>query len=120
MAIAARAGVTERTFFRHFPNMRETLFDGEASMRITPVEAIAGAPADLASMPVLRLAFSAVESRLEANRAFPEPRQAVIAATPVLRKRELSKAAGMIALLAAALLQEGPGTGWRHWQPRRA
>ena len=27
--IAARAGVTERTFFRHFPDKREVLFDGQ-------------------------------------------------------------------------------------------
>jgi hypothetical protein len=26
--IAARAGVTERTFFRHFPDKREVLFAG--------------------------------------------------------------------------------------------
>ena len=31
--IAARAGVTERTFFRHFPDKREVLFDGEAKVR---------------------------------------------------------------------------------------
>ena len=28
--IAAKAGVTERTFFRHFPDKREVLFDGDA------------------------------------------------------------------------------------------
>ena len=27
--IAASAGVTERTYFRHFPDKREVLFDGE-------------------------------------------------------------------------------------------
>ncbi len=31
--IAARAGVTERTFFRYFPDKREVLFDGEAVLR---------------------------------------------------------------------------------------
>ena len=29
--IAAKAGVTERTFFRHFPDKREVLFDGDAA-----------------------------------------------------------------------------------------
>jgi AcrR family transcriptional regulator len=29
--IAARAGVTERTFFRHFADKREVFFDGEAA-----------------------------------------------------------------------------------------
>ena len=31
--IAAQAGVTERTFFRHFADKREVLFDGEAVLR---------------------------------------------------------------------------------------
>jgi AcrR family transcriptional regulator len=30
--IAARAGLTERTFFRHFPDKREVLFDGTAPL----------------------------------------------------------------------------------------
>ena len=30
--IAERAGVTERTFFRHFADKREVLFDGEAAL----------------------------------------------------------------------------------------
>ena len=36
--IAARAGVTERTFFRHFADKRDILFDSEASLRtaLTP------------------------------------------------------------------------------------
>jgi AcrR family transcriptional regulator len=108
-AIAARAGVTERTFYRHFPDKRETLFDGEARMRQILVEAIANAPAALAPMQVLLLAFGEVEAMLEENRAFAAPRQAVIAATPALREREVSKAAGMIAALAGALMQRGVG-----------
>jgi len=106
-AIAARAGVTERTFYRHFPDKRETLFDGGAAMQATLVEALAGAPAALAPMQALLAAFAAVGPLMEANQAFAAARQAVIAATPALRERELSKAAGMIAFLAAALEQRG-------------
>ena len=39
--IAARAGVTERTFFRHFPDKREILFDGEAVLRAALTASIA-------------------------------------------------------------------------------
>src|SRR5271154_2837924 len=78
--IAARAGVTERTFFRHFADKRDILFDNEASLRTALTEAIAGAPADLAPMQVLLLAFHAVEAIFEDNRPFSEPRHAVIAA----------------------------------------
>ena len=42
--IAARAGVNERTFFRHFPDKREVLFDGEADLRAALTQEVADAP----------------------------------------------------------------------------
>ena len=38
--IAAQAGVTERTFFRHFTDKREALFDGEEAFRDALAEAV--------------------------------------------------------------------------------
>ena len=105
--IAARAGVTERTFFRHFADKRDILFDQEASVQATLTEAIAHAPADLAPMQVLLLAFHEVEALYEDNRSFSEPRQAIIASTPALKERELTKIASMIEVLASALEQRG-------------
>jgi len=43
--IAARAGVTERTFFRHFADKREVFFDREAQLRDLLTGAVAAAPA---------------------------------------------------------------------------
>ena len=105
--IAARAGVTERTFFRHFADKREILFDGEASLRTALTDAIAAAPADLEPLRAMLLAFHAVETLLEENRPFSEPRQHVIAATPALRERELAKIAALTAALASALGHRG-------------
>lgn len=105
--IAARAGVTERTFFRHFADKRDILFDREASLRTALIEAIANAPADLAPMQVVRIAFHAAEAILEDARQFSAPRQAVIAATPALQERELTKHASLIAAMASALEQRG-------------
>lgn len=105
--IAARAGVTERTFFRHFADKRDILFDREASVQAALTEAIASAPAELAPMQVLLLAFHRMEAIYEDNRSFSEPRQAIIAATPALRERELTKIASMIVVLASALEQRG-------------
>jgi AcrR family transcriptional regulator len=51
--IAERAGVTERTFFRHFADKREVFFDGEAVLRSALITAIAKAPEDLGPLPVL-------------------------------------------------------------------
>jgi len=105
--IAARAGVTERTFFRHFPDKREILFDGESVLRAALTDAIAGAPADLEPLQALLVAFRAVETMLEDNRPFSEPRQQVIAANPALQERELAKVASLTTALAAALVDRG-------------
>ncbi|MGW4524583.1 TetR/AcrR family transcriptional regulator [Amycolatopsis sp. NPDC004378] len=105
--IAARAGVTERTFFRHFPDKREVLFDGEATLRAELVKSVAGAPAGEPPLAVLLGAFRKSGRILEGNRSFAEPRLAVIAATPALRERDLAKAAAMADALAAALRERG-------------
>ncbi|MGA2953613.1 MAG: TetR family transcriptional regulator [Caulobacteraceae bacterium] len=109
--IAARAGVTERTFFRHFPDKREALFDGEAAFRQALSDAVIAAPADLDPMAALRAAFRSVEQTLVNNRPFTEPRQAVIAATPALQERVLTKTAGLIDALAEALCRRGVEAG---------
>ena len=89
--IAARAGVTERTFFRHFPDKREVLFDGQITLRAALTGAIAEAPETLQPLEILYWAFRSVEQILEDNRPFSVPRQHVIANTPALQERELAK-----------------------------
>src|SRR6478609_9530578 len=44
--IAARAGLTERTFFRHFGDKREVLFAGSADLVTLLTEQVAAAPKD--------------------------------------------------------------------------
>ena len=105
--IAERAGVTERTFFRHFADKREVLFDGEAQLRDVLAHAVAAAPVGLDPLAVIAHAFQAVIPLLEANRAFAEPRNQVIAATPALRERALIKEAGLISALTDALVLRG-------------
>ncbi|MDT7803089.1 MAG: hypothetical protein QOI78_6522 [Actinomycetota bacterium] len=119
--IAARAGVNERTFFRHFPDKREVLFGGEAALRDAMVREVAEAPDGLEPFDVLLRAFRKAGEILEGNRPFSEPRMAVIAATPALRERELAKHASLTEALTEALRQRGVGdrlaglaaqTGW--------
>ena len=105
--IAARAGVTERTFFRHFPDKREVLFDGEDRLGKALAAAITAAPEGLPPMDMLRRAFAAVAELLEGNRAFSEPRQHIIAASPALTEREVAKHATLAAGMASALRQRG-------------
>ncbi|MEV5652446.1 TetR family transcriptional regulator [Nocardia sp. NPDC052254] len=105
--IAARAGVTERTFFRHFPDKREVLFDGESALREVMTEAVAEAPEGLAPLDILRRVFATAGQRIEQNRSFTEPRFEVIAATPALRERDLAKHASLVEAVAQALRQRG-------------
>ena len=101
--IAARAGVNERTYFRHFADKREVLFDGEDDLRASLAQAVAEAPEGLQPFEVLLRAFQRTGRALEANRSFAEPRFAVIAATPALRERELAKHASLTEVVAEAL-----------------
>jgi AcrR family transcriptional regulator len=105
--IAARAGVTERTFFRCFPDKREALFEGEAGLHAAMSQAIVEAPAALGPMDALLWTFHSIETLLEDNRPFTELAQAVIARTPALQERQLAKAASTTAAVAAALRERG-------------
>ena len=42
--IAARAGLTERTFFRHYADKREVLFGGSETLSERLVASVAGVP----------------------------------------------------------------------------
>ena len=109
--IAARAGVTERTFFRHFADKREALFEGEEALHDALSTAVAAAPASMAVMDVLFAAFASLEPMLERNRPFTEPRRAVIAQAAALQERVLTKTAGVAATLSAARARRGVEAG---------
>ena len=80
--IAADAGVTERTFYRHFPTKEAVLFEDHESRLEWFRSALALRPAD---EPVLDAVRIAVES-------FPDGRE-VVAQVAALRSRVLSEAA---------------------------
>ena len=101
--IAARAGVTERTFFRHFPDKREVLFDGERVLRLALTAAVADVPEALGPLDTLFRAFRSIVPVFEENRSYAKPRHEVIAVTPALAERELALAAA----LAEALRKRG-------------
>ncbi len=105
--IAARAGVTERTFFRHFADKREVLFDGQAKLRAALSDAIAAVPVTLPPLETLYRAFRSLVPLLEENRPFSFPRQQVIASSPALQERELAKEAALAESLAVVLRRRG-------------
>jgi AcrR family transcriptional regulator len=101
--IAARAGLTERTFFRHFADKREILFDGQDAFRDLFVDAIAAAPAQAAPLAAVAAGLVAAGDAFEGRREHALRRQAVIASHPGLQERELIKLASLASALAEAL-----------------
>jgi AcrR family transcriptional regulator len=85
--IAKRAGLTERTFFRHFADKREVLFAGAAQLQ----EVLVGAGGAL----------------IQERRAFARQRYEIIVANAELQERELIKMASLSLALADTLRRRG-------------
>src|ERR1700722_13604211 len=106
--IAVRAGVTERTFFRHFADKREVLFGGSALLQERIVADVVGAPAADGPLDAVSRGLDAAAAMLgQFRRDLSRQRQTVIAANPELRERELAKLADYAAAVAAALRRRG-------------
>jgi AcrR family transcriptional regulator len=105
--IARRAGLTERTFFRHFADKREVLFWGGAALQELMVSALASAPDAATPIDAVAAALEAAGALFAERRDSVRRRQAVIAANTVLHERELMKLASLAAALAAGLRRRG-------------
>jgi AcrR family transcriptional regulator len=105
--IAARAGLTERTFFRHFADKREVLFYGAAALQELLVGTVASAPDDAAPIDAIAAAVQAAAALLQERREGARQRQAIIAANAELQERELIKLANLAWALAGALRERG-------------
>ena len=105
--IAARAGLTERTFFRYFADKREVLFAGAGDLQAFLVAAVADAPPDSGPLDAVATALAESAAIFEQRRVYAAQRQAVIAAHPDLRERELIKLASLATAMAEALRERG-------------
>ena len=105
--IATRAGLAERTFFRHFTDKREVLFGGSRALQDLLVGCVAETSPSVCAMDAVASALDAAGAMFEANRERSRQRQAVIDANPMLQERELIKMASLAAAMAAA--QRGRG-----------
>src|SRR5487761_2730238 len=66
--IAERAGVTERTFFRHFADKREVLFAGSALLQERIVAGVADAPKDAGALDAVARGLDAAAGMLGESR----------------------------------------------------
>jgi AcrR family transcriptional regulator len=105
--IAERAGLTERTFFRHFADKREVLFAGADALREQMVNAVAEAPASLAPIDAAAAGLEAAGAFIQEGGELARERQAIIASSAELQERELIKLASLAGALAEALRQRG-------------
>ncbi|MFJ2511117.1 TetR/AcrR family transcriptional regulator [Streptomyces griseoviridis] len=105
--IARRAGLTERTFFRHYADKREVLFDGSGELRDLFVAGVSQAPGSAAPIDAMAAGLDAAAGPFTDRRTFARQRQAVIGANAELRERELIKLASLSAAVAETLRGRG-------------
>ena len=105
--IAQRAGLTERTFYRHYADKREVLFAGSTQLEDLLVRLVVEADPSLSPIQAITAALTGAAGIFEGRRSLVSQRQKVIAANPELQERELIKLAKLAAALAEALGQRG-------------
>lgn len=107
--VAGRAGLTERTFFRHFADKRDVLFAGSGSFQEAFIQPVIDAPPSSSPVEAVVAGMSSAGSLLQANRSpeFARRRARIIAANRELRERELMKFATLASALSEVLQQRG-------------
>jgi AcrR family transcriptional regulator len=109
--IAERAGLTERTFFRHFKDKREVLFGGQDALQEVLLSAVAAAPEDARPIDAIAAGLQAMAEHLEHRRDDLRKHAAIVTVHPELQERELSKLAALSRALAESLTARGLDTG---------
>ncbi|AZZ51611.1 TetR/AcrR family transcriptional regulator [Rathayibacter festucae] len=105
-SIAERAGLTTRTFFRHFADKRDVLFLREREFPEVVARLLAGAPAGLDPLGLLMHGLETVAAGdLEGWRGEIAARRAVVLSEPALRERELLKSAVLTDAMRDALVE---------------
>jgi len=107
--IARRAGLTERTFFRHFADKREVLFAGAGALEDLLVSTVANAPDCMTPIDAAAAGVEAAGAAIQEGqgRELARLRQSIIAASAELQERELIKLASLASALAGALRRRG-------------
>lgn len=107
--IAARAGLTERTFFRHFADKREVLFSGSKELVKGIVDRIERTPPEVGPLETVAAAFEAAGAELQELRdlRFVRARYALVIKHTEIQERELIKLASLAVAVTKALHARG-------------
>lgn len=105
--IVERAGLTRRTFFRHFSDKREVFF-GDDEIPALAAGAVAAAPADATPFAIAWAGLHALAAeRFEPRRAQMQAARRLIESEPALRERDLQKQADLREALRDGYLVRG-------------
>ena len=107
--IAARAGVTSRTFFNHFPDKRDVLFGPPTMLQLEVIAREIAAATDVSSPldVAVRAMQAAADEVFEGIRESAALRRSVIRATPELQERQQGKRLAQTQLIADGLRARG-------------
>ncbi len=106
--ITARAGLTTRTFFRHFADKREVLFADDAEVPAFAARMMAEAPPSADPMTLMLEGLRVVaETRFEPRKAALRERRALVGSDEGLRERELRKLATLAEAIRTGFLARG-------------
>ena len=106
--IAARAGLTTRTFFRYFKDKREVIFADEDQTRERLVDFVRRAPDGLSPVAMMVVALQeAAEAVFEPRRDAIRQWRAVVAGDEGLRERALRKQELMVDAAVSAMHDRG-------------
>lgn len=105
--ITARAGLTTRTFFRHFADKREVFFAGDEIPALAR-DVLASAPPDLDPVTLLEQGLRQVAlDRFDGRWAAVRQRRDLVAAEPSLRERDAQKRDDLVAVIRPGLMARG-------------
>ena len=105
--IAARAGLTERSYFRHFADKREVLFAGGEVLLALLVQRLSVRPPEQEPLVAVVEMFEKLEFFSLVGRPSSRQRQKIIEANAGLQERELMKLAALAAALSQELQRQG-------------
>ena len=105
--IAARAGLTKRTFFNHFTDKREVLFAGAADLEAEVLRCLKDADRAASPFDVAIEALGRAGQTLSDFAPYTSLRRGLIDSSTELRERDLMKSASLSSAIAAELEARG-------------